>query len=668
MKLFNPIHRAGAALLLMALVGAPVLAQVRTRPLIPVEDFTRQPKLSNIQFSPDGKKFAALVDVEGRRNIAVASVDTGDIRVITSYSANDVAAYRWISDVRLVFSLTDLQAGLAEQDGGGMFAVDADGKNGRQLSLTLKNCIDGLRNCRSTSFHSRVRGSDDEIIAVSNERSFDSPDLIRLDTRTGKRTLLTEQNPGRVRHWVLDKNKVPRAAWSSNGRTLENTFWYRDSDAAPWRRILSWNEFTPGIVPLGFAPDGRLFVASETESNDKAWIYEFDFAAGKLGQRLARHPQVDLGLVEDPSDPEEVGSPLVFDPKTSELIGIDINGDRPETVWLDERKARIQATVDASLPKGNINELRPLNDSQVVVLSRSGSEPGVYYLYDGAKRELREIARPRPWIKAAEMGRVEVVRYKARDDLEIPGYLTLPAADLGRKPPLVVWVHGGPWARDHLRFDPEVQFLASRGYAVFQPNYRGSTGFGLKHLTSSFKQLGQSMQDDVTDGVRSLIASGKVDPDRICIGGGSYGGYATMMGLVREPDLFKCGIDVVGVTDLFWWIELGYTDFNRGDAKAAEAWLTRTIGDPDKDRPMMTANSPRFQAAKVKAPVLIVHGANDVRVPIRHGEAMRDALKAAGQQPEWLVFPDEGHGFRRAANRIAYYKAIEAFLARHLGR
>jgi dipeptidyl aminopeptidase/acylaminoacyl peptidase len=657
---------AAAALILMLLAVPQADAWAQTRRLIPAEDFARRPKLEAIAFSPDGRQFAALTEAQGRMNIAVAAVETGEIRIITSYAINDVRSFSWISNKRIVYGLTDLQSGLAQQDGGGLFAIDADGKDGRQLSLTAKNCADSYRNCRSTSFRARVRGSEDEIIAVSNERSFESPDLVRVNTRNGKRVLLTEDNPGQVRHWVLDKDQVPRAAWSSNGRKLEDTFWYRDGVSTPWRQILTFREFEPGMVPVGFAADGTLYVASQIESGDKAWLYRFDAKAGRLGERLARHPQVDLGLVESPSNPGVFGSPLVFDPDTAELIGIHIDGDKPETVWLDEARARLQAGIDAALPKGNYNEIRPLNDKLSVIFARGGSEPGTYYTYDTAKRELREIARPRSWIKAADMGRVEVLRYKARDGLEIPAYLTLPAGPPPGPLPLVVWVHGGPWARDHFRWDPDAQFLASRGYAVFQPNYRGSTGFGLKHLTASFKQFGQTMQDDVTDGVRHLIAAGTIDPKRICIGGGSYGGYATMMGLIREPELFRCGIDVVGVTDLFWWIDLGYTDFNLGDAKAAEVWLTHTIGYPGADRAMMLANSPRFHAAKVQAPVLIVHGANDMRVPLRHGEAMRDALVAAGKPVEWVVYPEEGHGFGKESNRTAFYRSMEAFLAKQL--
>lgn len=623
--------------------------------LVPAEDFARRPKLDRISFSPDGKKFAALEEVKGRMNLIVGDFSGGAIRQITSYESNDVTNYRWISDKRLVFSLIDLKGGLATQRGGGLFAVDADGRDGRALSQTIQKCINDVSfTCRQTSFFQRVRGSQDEIIAVSNERVEDSPDLVRLDTRTGKRTVLTADNPGNVGTWVMDRDLIARAAVSNDGKLQESVLWYRDSGTTPWRKIASFKFGEPHFEPLTFDADGTLYVASNLASGDKMALYKFDPSKNLPGEQLASHPDVDLRE-----------SPIVdFD--SGQLIGLPIDADKPSTVWFEPTRARLQKTIDTALP-GAVNRIRLLPDKKAFINSSSGSDPGTYYIFDEDKRSLREVARPRSWIKPEQMGRVEPIRYRARDGMEIPAYLTLPAGKANKNLPLVVWVHGGPWARDEYRWDPDVQFLASRGYAVLQPNYRGSTGFGRKHFNASFKQLGQSMQDDVTDGVRKLIADGTADPSRVCIGGGSYGGYATMMGLVREPSMFKCGINVVGVVDLKWWIDLGYTDFNSFDALSATAFLTRTVGDPSADAAMMEANSPRLHADKIKAPVLIVHGAGDRRVPIAHAEAMRDALKSLGKPYEWLVFPDEGHGFMREDNRATFYRRVEVFLARHLG-
>ena len=310
------MSRSLAAALALAFAASFVFAQA----LIPAEDFTRRPKLDRLTFSPDGKKFAALEEAKGRMNLVVGDFNGGAVKQITSYEASDVTNYRWISSNRLIFSLIDLKGGLATQHGGGLFAVDADGREGRQLSLTLKDCVETIRRCRSTDFFERVRGSNDEIIAVSNDRVLDSPDLIRLDTRTGKRTLLTERNPGGVTLWVVDRNLAPRAALSSDRKTLQSTFWYRDGASDTWRKVASYAFGEPHMEPLGFDGAGVLYVASNLESGDKLAIHKFDVAKGAPGERIAAHPGVDLGLVEDPRNPGSMLSPLLMDDERGEVV------------------------------------------------------------------------------------------------------------------------------------------------------------------------------------------------------------------------------------------------------------------------------------------------------------------------------------------------------------
>lgn len=647
-----------------ATFSAPAVAQTSAASaLLPLEHFTQRPKMSALRFSPSGTRFAALEEFKGRMNVVVVDLATNTLYRTTQVTDYDVQSFSWISDKRLVFGLVDFRKGLGDQDGGGLFAVDFDGTGGRELTPVAADC-EGR--CRGSSYWGRVKGSEDEIFALNNDRSLDSPDLIRLNTRTGRKSVVTWENPGRVSGWVLDANEVPRAAVSADGEDLSYTVWFRPDDKTPWRKLATYKQTEPGFTPLAFAPDGTLYVSSNLETGDKQAIHKYDPVANKLGEKIAVHPRVDITPGDSPETFGPPGIPLVFD-KDGALVGISVEGEKPETVWFREREAKLQATIDASLPKGNVNTIRLLPENRALIFSRSGSDPGTYYLFDEPKKQLRELSRPRAWIKPQQMGAVQTIRYKARDGMEIPAYLTLPAGKEAKGLPLVAWIHGGPWARDSYGWDPEVQFLASRGYAVLQPNYRGSEGFGQKHLKAGFKQLGQTMQDDITDGIKSLIDQGIVDKDRVCIGGHSYGGYATMMGLIREPQMFRCGINGMGVTDLFWWIDLGYTDFNLIDPDAAEAYLKVAIGDPSRDRAMMEASSPRMNAAKVQAPVLFLHGGSDRRVPIKHAEAMRDALKAANKPYEWLVFPEEGHGFMKESNRIAQFKAMEAFLAKHIG-
>jgi dipeptidyl aminopeptidase/acylaminoacyl peptidase len=624
--------------------------------LIPAEDFARQPKLRSVSFSPDGRLFAALQEVDGRMNLTVGDLKARKLTRVTSFTTIDVQNYQWISGTRLLFSLNDAKKGLAEQRGGGLFALNWDGSEPKELSPTWENCESrGLVSCRQTHFLQRIDGSADEILAVANDRDAETEDVYRLNTRTGKKTLLTSDNPGKVREWFLDKDGVPRAALSEDSKKLGETFWYRDSATSPWRKISSVNGIAAKRVkPAAFDADGTLFVYSDLDS-DKYQLYVFDAVKGQPGELVAANANVDLSTAR----------PLIR-LSTRKILGFRVDADKPEWLWLDDNYAKMQALLDASLTKGNQNDMTSLDDGRVLVNSWSDRDPGSNYLYDPQAKQLQELLRPTDWIKPEQMSGMQVVRYKARDGLEIPSYLTLPQGKPATKLPLIAWIHGGPWVRDHWGFQPDVQFLASRGYAVFQPNYRGSTGFGGKHLQLSFKQYGQTMQDDITDGIRHLIAQGIVDPARVCIGGGSYGGYATMQGLVKEPDMFRCGINEAGVVDLIWAQELGYTDFNSGGSEAAEAWYKVTMGDVKADRALLEQYSPRLHADRIKAPVMIVHGAGDRRVPIKHAEGMRDALLAAGKKFEWVIYPEEGHGFIKPENRVDRYRKIEAFLHKNL--
>jgi len=623
---------------------------------IPVEDFTRRPTLSSVSFSPDGKRFAALRSIDGRMNLVTGDLSAKSVTRVTSFTTYDVRRFNWISSNRLVFSLWDATRGLAEQRGGGLVAIDWDGSNPREISPIGEYCAGSQKSCRPVDFLERVPGSEGDIIAVANLRDQDTQDVYRIDTRTGRKTLLSADNPGKVKRWVLDRDHVPRAALSEDGKTFKVAFWYRDSATAPWRKVNEAPALEPHIVPLAFDADGTLFVTSDLAS-DKARVHVFDPARGRLGDLVADSPEVDLTEAEP-----------IIESTDHRVVGLAFEGYLPQKIWFDERYARMQALLDASLTQGRRNDFRFLDDGRVLVVSYGDRDPGTYYLYDPKAQTLVEQLRPYDWIEPQRMAVMRPFTYRARDGLTVPAYLTLPMGAAPRKLPLVVWVHGGPWARDEWGWNPEVQFLASRGYAVLQPNYRGSEGFGRKHLTSGYRQLGQAMQDDVTDGVRQLVADGTVDASRVCIGGGSYGGYATMMALVKEPEMFRCGINEAGVVDLIWWQELGYTDFNRYDADASDKFLGITVGDVKTDRAMLEQYSPRRHADRIKAPVLIIHGAGDERVPIAHAEGMRDALKAAGKEVEMRVYAEEGHGFVKPANQIDRLQRIEAFLDKHLGR
>jgi dipeptidyl aminopeptidase/acylaminoacyl peptidase len=334
----------------------------------------------------------------------------------------------------------------------------------------------------------------------------------------------------------------------------------------------------------------------------------------------------------------------------------------PEQVYLDERWKGIMAGIDQALP-GAINGITSIDEEETVgvVVSYTSQQPPVYYLYDFENNALEWLADSRPWIKAEQMAEIKPIEFTSRDGMTMHGYLTVPKGSDGKNLPLVMHPHGGPEARDGWYFNPAIQFLANRGYAVLQVNFRGSTGFGHEHWKSSKKQWGQTMQNDVTDAVMWAIDQGVADKGRVCIYGGSYGGYATMAGLTFTPDLYQCGINYVGVTDLPLLFKT-----------APDAWgasmerFKDMVGDPKKEKEFLEEWSPSNHADKIKAPVFMAYGLNDPRVNIRHARVMEDAMEDNNVEFELMVKKDEGHGFRKTENQHDFYGRMETFLAENL--
>jgi dipeptidyl aminopeptidase/acylaminoacyl peptidase len=302
------------------------------------------------------------------------------------------------------------------------------------------------------------------------------------------------------------------------------------------------------------------------------------------------------------------------------------------------------------------------DESGLIVAATNDRTQGTRYLYDRAHDRLTKLGDVAPWLPEAKMAAVRPIEYESRDGLTIHGYLTVPNGATAKNLPVIVNPHGGPWFRDGWGFNPEVQFLASRGYAVLQVNYRGSTGYGRKFWEASFKEWGFRMQDDITDGVQWLIKEGIADPKRICIYGGSYGGYATLEGLVKTPDLYACGVDYVGVSNLFTFMKTIPPYW-----KPFLGMMHEMVGDPEKDKKRMTAASPALNAERIKVPLLIAQGANDPRVNKDESDQMVAALKARGIDVPYIVKDNEGHGFHNEENQFAFYEAMEAFLDKYIG-
>ena len=630
------VARLGGAL---ALAAAAMSACAADAPQAP-EPYFAHPDFAGLALSPSGKYVGALVPVRGRVALAVLELDTRTPQPVARVDGEDIRWFAWANDDRLVFTTIDLQAGLGEQRVGGLYAVNRDGSDFR--------IIDGPGG-RYTHFHSTLDDGSSDILATANDRNADFPDLVRVNTVTGRADLLTFERPGDSVVWVADRAGVARGVVTVEKGTIQRS-WWRPAADAKWQLIGEYRYGEPGIVPVAFDGDGSMIVASNV-GRDTAALYRFDAAKNAPGELLAAHPHVDLT------------SGLVYDRRAKRIVGLRYEGARPGYAWFDEEWARLAASVDKALP-GRHHDLSR-GGNRLLIHSSSDVDPGAWHLYDLDARRLEFVAAKRKSITPEAMPRREPVRYPARDGLEIPAYVTLPPGREAKALPLVLYVHGGPWVRGatwHWRDEPA--FLAAHGYAVLEPEFRGSTGFGRRLFQAGWKEWGRAMQDDLLDGIDWLAQRGTIDPSRVCIMGASYGGYAVMMGLARDPERYRCGINYLGVTDIMLmfdvtWSDMSNTDFLRYNAK-------ELIGDPERDAARFKATSPLANAAKIRAPVLMAYGGADRRVPVVHGERMRDALRNSDARVDWKVYADEGHGFLREANRFDVYGRVAKFLGEHL--
>jgi dipeptidyl aminopeptidase/acylaminoacyl peptidase len=393
-------------------------------------------------------------------------------------------------------------------------------------------------------------------------------------------------------------------------------------------------------------------------------VAPFDFARNAPGETRVLAPGFDFA------------GRLLGQPDGQGLLGVRVDAEVEQTVWFDPALQALQARVDEALP-GRVNRLQCRrcghDDAVVLVRSFSDRDPGELLLFQpaapgasGERGRWQRVGRVRPEIAPAQMGVTRLHRIRARDGRDLPVWVTRPPGATAARP-AVVLVHGGPWVRGrHWRWEALPQFLATRGYVVIEPEFRGSDGYGREHLRAGFRQWGQAMQDDVADALLWARREGLAG-EAACIAGGSYGGYSTLMGLVRHPELYRCGSAWVAVTDPFlflegsWWVRDDIS--GRGRRHSLPQW----VGDVQRDREMLLANSPLAQAARITRPLQLVWGSDDLRVPIAHGQRLLQALREQGRPPEWIVYDNEAHGWRSPANQADFARRLEAFLARHLG-
>ncbi|MBJ7313985.1 S9 family peptidase [Rugamonas sp. CCM 8940] len=663
-----PARAAGASANASTSAPAATPAGAATAPP-PLAAFFNNAQMSDAKLSPNGKFLAVrMAAAPARDGLAVIELDTLTPLRVAQFNNVDIGDFEWVNEQRLIFDSRDNTVAPGDQrHGAGLFAVDRDGANFRVLaesSFAPPSSTGTVikRNVQPwNTFLLRQPGAQtSNQVYVQRAGWGDASgnvthwDLVQLDTTSGLANVA--QRPGKVQSWLLDQAGEPRLAVTEDqGKSGVH---YLDPANGKWRKLAefaSFGESSDAFEPLGFGADGKLYVRARA-GRDKSGVYLLDLASGKL----AAEPLLSLADYD-------FGGALVYG--KGKLLGIEVLSDARSTVWFDAAMKTAQQRVDALLP-GTVNLLAAAHNADspwLLVNAYSDTQPAAFLLFNTATAELKTVGHSHPDIVAAQMGTQDLVRYAARDGLSIPAWLTLPRGK-GKQLPMVLLVHGGPNVRgDEWGWNAEAQFLASRGYAVLQPEFRGSTGFGAQHFRAGWKQWGLAMQNDLADGVRWAVAQGIADPKRVCIAGASYGGYATLMGLVNDPELYRCGIDWAGVTD----IGKMYSNRHSVLSDMGDEWrnygMPELIGDPLKDAAQFQATSPLAQAARIKQPLLLAHGSDDRRVPLYQGKDFYQAVKAGNPQVDWVVYDGEGHGWSLAQNRIDFWGRVERFLAQHIG-
>jgi dipeptidyl aminopeptidase/acylaminoacyl peptidase len=604
----------------------------------PLEDFFRNSDRSGYQISPNGAYFSFLAPYEDRMNIYVQKIGESETLRLTSETARSVAGYMWATNERILF-IKDT----AGDENYQLYGVNLDGSD-----LRAYTAFPGVR----TTLIDDLEDVPNEVIIGMNKRQPEIFDPYRLNLETGELTQLAE-NPGNWQSYMTDHEGKLRAV-TAIVDGVNTQILYREHEDEDFQPVLTTN-FKESVDFMEFTPDNRNVYAATNLGRDKVALVLMNPATCEELEQLYAHETYDV-------------SSISYSRKRKKLLAVYCQGHKdPIRHYFDDEEAAFREHLRGFF-SGRRFGITATDKEEQKYLIYVGSDRtrGHYYFYDravGSPILLTELA---PWIKEEDMVAMHPVTYTSRDGWTIEAYLSLPrphTPETAKELPVVVHPHGGPWARDSWGYSAEVQFLCNRGYAVFQMNFRGSTGYGRKFLEASYKQWGQAMQDDITDGVNWLIAQGVADAKRIAIYGGSYGGYATLAGLCFTPDLYACGIDYVGVSNLLTFMQTIPPYW-----RPLLEMMYEQVGDPEKDIEMLTAYSPALQAHLIKAPLFVAQGANDPRVNKAESDQMVEALRKRGVEVEYMVKDNEGHGFHNQENRFDFYRAMERFLMVHLGK
>ncbi|MBK0394129.1 prolyl oligopeptidase family serine peptidase [Ramlibacter algicola] len=644
--------------MLAALGAAAVGAMAAAPEPIPVQVFFESPAIREAVLSPSGRHLAIIAkNKDDHTQLVILDTETMKPFVAAGSPKLDVVGPIWVNDKRLIYRLGDLERTYSYYAGiGGMYAVDRDGGEPRDLMGTSS---ERTMNFNPPSFAGTtwMRDSDTIFVAMpqtANHYELDHVLVRKLDTRTGRMTPLPAFSRGWG--WTFDPDDEPRFV-TTVAREGKGTNYVRDPATGEWKDIGSYDIFAGegDLDVVGFADRNTAYVVRKPKGHEFKALYTFDIKA----RTFSADPLVEAkGFDLEP----------VIIRSRNQVLGVRYETDAVSTIWVDEGMKKMQADIDKVLPS-TINVISvPLRAEVPIALVRAYSDqvPTVIFLYDTKTGKLQEIGKSRPAVDPARMAQLDFVKLKTRDGLSMPAWVTTPRDGKKGPRPMVVLVHGGPYVRGgSWNWSPDAQFLASRGYLVLEPEFRGSTGFGFSYFKAGWKQWGLGMQNDVADATRWAIEKGMADPKRICIAGASYGGYATLMGLANDPDLYKCGINWVGVTDIDLLYSITWSDSSE---LYKQYGMPVLVADREKDAAQIKATSPIQLAAKIRQPLMLAYGGEDDRVPMKHGTAFRDAVMQTNPNVEWIEYPYEGHGWFQLKNNVDFWTRVEKFLAKNIGQ
>jgi dipeptidyl aminopeptidase/acylaminoacyl peptidase len=627
-------------------------AQAELPALIPREVLFGNSERTDPQISPGGKEIAWLApDKNGVLNVWASAIDGENPHTITNEAHRPIGWYAWGGDGKHILYL---------QDSGGdenqhLFSADLATGNVRDLTP-----FRGVRaqNVMTDMKHPRF------VLLALNLRDRHVFDMHRIDVETGAVTLEAE-NPGDVLTWTADNDFVIRGATAFDGKSCASIVRVRDAVDKPWRdlvvmpfeRALFAGEVYIGSLIAAFDPNGKSLVIHSALHSDKGRLVRVDLRTGEELAVVAQDPMSDVAEYDDYLAPKILRNPI-----TDAIEAVLFDYTTWHWVFLDPNVEADFASIGHEV-KGFIDLIcRDRADRKWIITSERCDASNSYYVFDRETKKVTLLYHENPALQRYTLAQKKPVIIKARDGLELVSYLTTPASVDAKNLPLILLIHGGPWDRDNDGYDPEVQFLANRGYAVLQVNYRGSTGFGLKYFNAGNNEYGRGMVEDLFDAARWAIDQGIADPKHSAAMGASGGGFATLCALEMRPEMFVCGVDIVGPSDQ----AANFRSFPSYWSIVMPRWRRRG-GDFDHNEELNRKVSPIYHVDKIRAPLLVGQGKNDARVAIATSDAMVAALRKAKREVTYVVYPDEGHGFHRPENQIDFYGRVEEFFQKHLG-